>query len=45
MAMSQALEAEDKKDIPARDAFIRTAVSLAPEYKPLQAKVAMITRE
>ncbi len=44
MAMSQALEAEDKKDIPARDAFIRTAVALAPEYKPLQAKVAMMTR-
>lgn len=45
MAMSQALEAEDKKDMETAQTLYRTAVALAPEYKPLQAKVAMFTRE
>ncbi len=45
MAMSQALEAEDKNDMEGAATLYRTAVALAPEYQPLQAKVAMLNRE
>jgi len=43
MAMSQALEAEDKDDIKGAATLYRAAVALAPEYQPLQTKLAMIT--
>jgi TolB-like protein len=42
MAMSQALEAEDKNDMAGAAALYRTASALAPEYKPIQVKVAML---
>lgn len=45
MAMSQALEAEDKKDMAGAAALYRTAVALAPEYKPLQVKVALLSQK
>ena len=45
MAMSQALEAEDNDDMEGAATLYRTAVALAPEYQPLQAKVAMLNRE
>ncbi len=44
MAMSRALEAEDKKDTDAAATLYREALALAPEYKPLQTKVAMLTQ-
>ncbi len=43
MAMSQALEAEDKDDMKGAATLYRAAVALAPEYQPLQTKLAMIT--
>lgn len=45
MAMSQALDAEDKGDKAGSEALYRTAVALAPEYKPLQLKVAMLSKD
>lgn len=45
MAMSQALEAEDKKDMTTAATLYRNAVALAPEYAPVQAKVAMLTQQ
>ncbi len=45
MAMSQALEAEDKDDMEGAATLYRTAVALAPEYQPLQTKVAMLNRD
>lgn len=45
MAMSQALDAEDKGDKAASEALYRTAIALAPEYKPLQVKVAMLNKD
>lgn len=44
MAMSQALEAEDRDDMTAAAELYRTAQSLAPEYKPIQVKVAMLNQ-
>lgn len=45
MAMSQALEAEDKDDMEGAATLYRTAMALAPEYQPLQTKVAMLNRD
>ncbi len=43
MAMSQALVAEDNNDKAAAAELYRTALTLAPDYKPIQTKVAMLT--
>jgi curli biogenesis system outer membrane secretion channel CsgG len=43
MAMSQALDAEDRGDKTEAATLYRAAVALAPDYKPLQTRVAMLS--
>lgn len=43
MALSNALDAEDRGDAAQAATLYRTAVALAPEYKPIQARVATLS--
>ena len=43
MALSNALDAEDRGDRATAETHYRTAAALAPEYKPVQTRVAMLT--
>jgi len=43
MAMSQAIDAEDRGEKAEAATLYREAVALAPDYKPLQTRVAMLT--